>query len=135
MLAKEQVAIYSAWISDLSALGYVWPIVNRTSLTISRELLNQSREQVFFNSASKEKKQTDNESTEKYVRNECKSSKKTKYAEANQNACLFDKFILVTRASNLDELSYIQHIGSVNFAYVVICTDLAFRNIVNSKAI
>jgi len=124
-LNVNELEFYKMWIKDLDALRYKWPKIKRT-----REEKAVSSKQIYYKSIEKDHSSNSNKNElsliklnehleqMNYVESECKIK-----LEYKINPCKFDKFLLVTSASNTKELQYLNSFFKLHFPYMVICVN------------
>ena len=123
-LEENNMGFYTAWIKDLTTIGYKWPKINRLSSE------NNANANVFYKSIEQEHSSNSNGNEKslnvfrvninqkKNLENYCESK-----FDLNLNSCKFEKLILITQASDIQELSYVTLFLNVHFPYLVICTN------------
>lgn len=118
-----ELEFYQGWINDLDKLKYKWPKLIKPSLTSSKNASNK----IIYLSVEQEHSSNSNEN-EKSSRvlskklnrlNSIKSECKLKLNEVNP--CLVNNTLLITMASGIDDLKYIDYKVNVYFPYIIVC--------------
>ncbi len=122
-LDEQELDFYKAWIKDLTNIGYRWPEINRSSpeKTLKTNIIYKSIEQEHSSIANKNEKSLNilnaDLNQKKHLESYCEFKLNT-----ISNSCKFDRFILITQASNIQELDYVTLFLNIHFPYVIVCT-------------
>ena len=125
-LNESELELYKAWINDLTKIGYKWPKL----VKVNSEKNDSESNQIIYKSTEKDHSSNTNENEKSFSVLKANSNKKT-YLEnyctvnldSNDNSCSFEHLLLITQASNIEDLHFITHFLNTYFPYTVICTE------------
>ncbi len=124
MFDKDEVEFYQAWIDALDQLGYKWPELIKTSAS-SRSMEEQK---IIYQSVEQDHSTNSNFRNEISLRVSLKaSSRLTSIKETcgleliKTNSCQFTNILLITEASSIQDLTYIDMSVNLFFPYTIVC--------------